>query len=488
MDSAYNVYNVFTPTTQAKLNFVDRPEVNDQLVDALLTPGKQLIVYGESGSGKSTLVQKKLEETYEAHITTQCSRTMTYEQLLLNAFDQLDRYYIEGRSSQKSRSISPSIRADFHRVRATIDANLSSTTGQSEARILAPQLTPQRLAQFLGEQRMCWVVEDFHKMLPEYKTAFAQSMKVFSDASALYPEVKTIIIGATDTARQVVEYDPEMANRVSELLVPLMTDNEISGILINGQKLLNIDLTELIIPIVEYAVGVPSICHQLGLNVCLEKQVMVRQISKRALSIEDLKPAVERYVRESSDTLKARFDKALTRHKIRKFDNCRLILSAIAGGPLSGMRAADILASIRSHSAEYPAGNLTLYLRELTQDKRGSVLRVGSDGKYRFADPLYHTFAQAILLVKARIKPEEPYVASVAVNALATYWNYNNADTNFTFKVTPGSQFDSIWSSGGNVSTISVPSEPQRPQLVAAPERRLREPTIRPHAKKPSDR
>src|SRR6201999_2025803 len=60
----YSVYQVFTPTTQARVNYVDRPEINDQFVDAVQTPGKQLIIYGESGSGKSTLLANKLEELY----------------------------------------------------------------------------------------------------------------------------------------------------------------------------------------------------------------------------------------------------------------------------------------------------------------------------------------------------------------------------------------------------------------------------------------
>jgi len=442
MASTYDVYGVFTPTTQAKLNFVSRKEINDQLVDALLTPGKQLIVYGESGSGKSTLLLNKLLQTYPAHITTQCSTTTTYEELLLDAFDQLDTYYVEGRSSQRTRSISPGVQADFLRIRAKIDANLSKSTTESQTRIIPPQLTAQRLAQFLGEQHMCWVVEDFHKMQPDAKTPFAQSMKVFSDVSASYPEVKTITIGATDTARQVVEYDPEMSNRVSELLVPLMNKEELEAILVNGQRLLNVNLAELVEPIVEYSVGVPSVCHQLALNVCLETQVVIRQAATRVLTTADLKAAIERYVRESSDTLKARFEKALRRHTVRKFDNCRLILAAMASGPLSGMLAAEILSNIRHDAHDYPTGNLTQYLKELTKDGRGSVVRLGFDRRYRFADPLYHTFAQASLLKREYVKAATPSIASIATNELARYWAGSALDPANTFTVTPGSEFD----------------------------------------------
>jgi hypothetical protein len=243
MQTGYSVEQVFTPTMPAQANFVDRKQVTNQLVDALRTPGKQLVVYGESGSGKSTLLLNKLRQVYSAHVTTQCSAVMTYEMLLLDAFDQLDPFYVTGRSSQRSRSLSPSIQADFLRLRASIDAALARTMSVTEDRMLPPQLTAQRLARFLGEQGMCWVVEDFHKMPASEKLPLAQSMKIFSDMSSAYPDIKTVIIGATETARQVVEYDPDMTNRVSELLVPLMTAEELAEIILNGQSLLNVDLS-----------------------------------------------------------------------------------------------------------------------------------------------------------------------------------------------------------------------------------------------------
>jgi len=342
-----------------------------------------------------------LWQTYPAHITTRCSTATTYESLLLDAFDQLDPYYLQGTTTQKSRNISPALTAGFLNFKASLAAGLSEGSSQAETRVLPPQLTAQRLAEFLGFQGMCWVIEDFHKMLPSEKVPFSQSLKIFCDVSANYPDVKTISIGATETARQVVEYDPEMRNRVSELLVPLMTHDELSEIIINGQDLLNIDMTRLIKPIVRYSAGVPSVCHQLALNACLEKGIADTQKKGLKFDPPDLEAAVERYVRESSDTLKASFDRALARHKIRRFDNCRLILQALARGPLEGMSYTDILNSIREQVSDYPAGNLTSYLRELIEDKRGAILRTGFDRKYRFAKPLYHTFAQLTLVERS---------------------------------------------------------------------------------------
>ena len=65
----YRVIDVFTPTKPARYAFVERESINDKLVAALRTPGKQIVVYGYTGSGKTTLLENKLHQLYENHIT-----------------------------------------------------------------------------------------------------------------------------------------------------------------------------------------------------------------------------------------------------------------------------------------------------------------------------------------------------------------------------------------------------------------------------------
>lgn len=173
----YSVYQVFTPTSHARLNFVPRDTVSDDIVDVLRTPGKQLVVYGESGSGKSTLLLKLLEQTYPDHITTQCSLATKFDQLILNAFDQLDAYYVETQSDQRTNSRTQSVVADFFRIKATIEAGSSRSIAVSGRRVVPPQLTAQRLGQFLGALGLCWVIEDFHKMNSSEKLPLAQSLR-----------------------------------------------------------------------------------------------------------------------------------------------------------------------------------------------------------------------------------------------------------------------------------------------------------------------
>ena len=309
----YDTYKVFTPTQPAINTFIERDnKVNNHLVDSLRTPGKQLVIYGHSGCGKSTLIINKLNQVYENTIITRCMKGMTFESLILDAFDQLGRFYsVETKTN--GFKIAPEINLSYNDIKASlklVELDKSKTITQKE--FVPPQLTPQRLARFFGESKSCWVLEDFHKIKGEEKTRASQIMKVFMDMSLEYSDLKLIAIGAVGTARQVVEYDNEMNNRVSEVFVPYMSDDEIEAIIISGEKLLDLRFPEKISEkIIKYSCGLPSICHQLCLNMCTNRNIYHTQKATTYLKMDDFDKAIEKFADEKSDSFKADFDKAI---------------------------------------------------------------------------------------------------------------------------------------------------------------------------------
>src|SRR5262249_43829624 len=111
---------VFTPTTPARASFVERNALNDQLVDALRTPGKQVVVYGPSGSGKTTLLLNKSPQLYPENITSICTAATTFENLLLSAFDSLDVYYSSGASVSRGKSITAKLEQAYFGIKSTV--------------------------------------------------------------------------------------------------------------------------------------------------------------------------------------------------------------------------------------------------------------------------------------------------------------------------------------------------------------------------------
>ena len=395
--STYAVTDVFTPTSPARLAFVERKAVQDRLVDALLTPGKQIVVYGHSGSGKTTLLDNKLRQLYANHITTRCMVGMTFDQLLLDAFDQLASFFETSRTVKSESNISASVANEYLGIRAAISAARTETDAHHYERVVPPQLTPQRLARFLGEAGCCWVLEDFHKIEINHKSRLSQAMKVFMDMASDYRFVKMVAIGAVGTAREVVEYDQEMRNRVSEIFVPLMEAAEIVDVLDKGFSLLNLSLS----PanknlIVKYSNGLAAVAHQLALNTCFAAGAHETMPMHDNLSSENVQRAVERYIEEESDTIKHAFDKALRQKRGGRFDNCRTILETLSEAPAEGMTRSALMQEIKKRYPSYPEGNLSRYLKELATQSRGEIVRYDENsGLYSFSNPFHKAFAMA---------------------------------------------------------------------------------------------
>ncbi|MEB8433240.1 ATP-binding protein [Cocleimonas sp. KMM 6892] len=303
----HQVSDIFTPTTPARLTFVEREEINKRIVRGLSTPGNQLVVYGHSGCGKTTLLENKLHQVYENHIRTNCMKGMTYEGIILDAFDQLAPYYITNIETLDRENISTSLSSEYISIKAQISTEIETSTTRNKSRVLPPQLTAQNLARFMGESGSCWVLEDFHKLKKKDKEKLAQLMKVFMDMSDTYKDIKIIYIGAVKTAREVVQFDREMRRRVSEIHVPLMTEDEIIKIIHKGFSLLNIgiDDKQIIWDIYNQCSGLPAICHKLCLLIC--EDMDIKQTSTEVGNSNDPDDYIEiddssEYIKESKYT------------------------------------------------------------------------------------------------------------------------------------------------------------------------------------------
>ncbi len=322
---------------------------------------------------------------------------LTFEALVLDAFDQLAPYYCTELTSTQKTSLSVQVSQEYLAIRTQIGASESRERGSKSERILPPQLTPQALGRFIGQANSCWVLEDFHKIDEPERAKLSQVMKVFMDMADDYSTLKIVAIGAVDTARQVVEYDPEMRNRVAEINVPLMSSDEIEKIIEKGQHLLNVNFgREVISSIASYSSGMASVCHHLCLNACTTKEIYETQEEQVRIDELALQEALSTYLEESSDTLKKAFDIAFKQDRARKYDNKKLIIKALSQfGPEGALRS-EIFGKIKVGEPDYPQGNLTIYLEQLCSEQAVPVMRHDtSSGRYAFSDPIFRVFAIA---------------------------------------------------------------------------------------------
>lgn len=316
---------VFTPNTIAKLTYVKRELIEDDLEKYIKLPGKQIVVYGHSGSGKTTLLRNTLIKLEQKFIRVHCEKSTTFEDILLQAFDELNAYYISEHSITLTNKISSEIKADYKAISTKISSEISSSTNEKAIKIVPPQLTPMKLAKFLGEAECVLVIEDFHKVIDVEKQRIADVIKIFIDSANEYPNVKIICIGAVGTARELIQLDSNLNSRVAELLVPLMTNSQIESIVKKGMDILNVKMEQkLIDKIVYYSNNLASITHQMCYDICYHTGIKKMKVFKKTLKVDSFKVAVDSYVRKNSDTFSKIYDSVISTHfgwnVLKKFD------------------------------------------------------------------------------------------------------------------------------------------------------------------------
>jgi len=430
-----DVTEVFTPSVPAGRGFVGREtEVDDLRKAGLRVPGAQIVVWGESGAGKSSLVNKALIDEGLIAVKTACTPGTTYEELLAAAFAGTGAFYVTETTehAEGSLSVSASAGSDLIGAKATLEGEASAGSGTTRQPIAKPQLSPQRLVAELGSRNYSWVIEDFHKLEESERVKVAHALKVFADDGAKYPKTRVIVLGVSESVDELVIETTNVASRLVDIQVPPLGHDELGRILGVGEELLNLDFSEIQTRLLDTAVGTASITHALALACCNEREVAQASDEVVAFTEPDFQKAMQSYVRTRSGRMKARFRSAMKVHRKRIYDNTELILRALAELPESGGTVGEILTIIRRGKPGYPSSNATVYLRELQQEQRGSLVRKTAAGVYRFDEPLHHAYAKAFFDAQESQPPGKPGVGAgtwdSAVGTLAVSWDALRAE------------------------------------------------------------
>ena len=407
----YSLGEVFTPGQPADKGFVSRPVEEQDLKNLLDERGTQILVWGESGAGKSSLVSNVLKNEKQLSVTTRCESTTTYEQILASAFDRMNAMVRTGHSTQDTRQLGGGAEFGGPLSPASVHTEASWEAGQTQdfERVVPAQLTSEALATRLGSKGLVWVIEDFHKVSPETRTRLADAMKVFSDESLNYPRLRMIVLGVAETAGQILRAPSNMAGRLADIPIPPLGDDDLGQLLDKGKDLLNVDFGAVRNRIIKHSVGVASITHALARECCTALGVLETSNTLMYVTAEALENAKTAYSRTRGGTMREDFDAALEITQTRKYHNYAIILRAIASLPERGATHAQILAKIRENLPDYPAGNLTTYLRKLQTDERRALIRKTSEGLFRYDRPLQHAYA--ILRFKLPVNAEEEFWA-----------------------------------------------------------------------------
>ena len=311
--------NVFTPGKIATINYLNRPELEKKVQKALDTPGVQLILYGHSGSGKTTLVRKVLERNKIKFVRTQCKTDMKFEDIILNAFDDLNTYYVSEKTSKRSLKVSQSIKADCESIATNISQTNEISSEQRMVRTLPPRLTPQRLSKLFRNIGLVWMIEDFHKLVRDEKQKLADVIKIFVDESNEIDSgkiSKIICIGAVCSPRELLSLDSNLSTRVDQIKVPLLTDKEIKEIIIKGCELLNVGVSDrLSNNLVSYSNNIGALAHSMCYDICYDAEIKKTSLIKKYIKDTSFNIAIKGYIDKNSDTFKQTYDLITAKNK-----------------------------------------------------------------------------------------------------------------------------------------------------------------------------
>jgi len=393
MSTHYTLNDVFTPSRPARITFVDREKINNRIVRALKIPGMQIVIYGHTGSGKTTLLENKLFQIYEKHIRTNCMKGMTFEQILLDAFDQLGEFYADEVTNRRKQTVDASAKAAYLDIKLKLGVSAEDEELTKKKRVVPQQLSPQSLARLMGQAGYCWVLEDFHKIEEKYKTSLSQMMKVFMDMSDRYPDLKIIALGAVNTAREVVQYDNEMSKRVAEIHVEPMSSDEIKEVIKKGCVALNITIDQkLSEDIAHHSSGLASICHKICYILCDNADIHSTLKQPLKFNQADLQSALSEYISDESDTIKCSFDKAL---KLKGAEDILWALAKINGEGAALEKVFDYIKENKQQS-KLTSERIKEILEGLGTESYGESVKFDLDSaKYSFSDPFHAAFSLA---------------------------------------------------------------------------------------------
>lgn len=305
----YKLEEVFTPNTAAKVTYVHRISLEQQLDKDLLQPGRAIIIYGHSGSGKTTLILNRLRHNKINFIKISCDHDTTYEQILLSAIDELDIFYVQQKSTYRKYSISQKLGAEFKSFKADNEKSQTVTFGQTSTRLVNPQINAQKLAKFLGEVHAVLLLEDFHKVCEGEKQKIADLVKIFIDAANDYPQLKIICIGAVDTPRELIQQGADLYPRLSEVAVPLLSDDEVQEIIKKGTKVLNVIMDRALVDKIKfYSNNIASLAHKMCFDICYQEDILKASFKKKRIDDSKFRVAVQSFIDSNSDSFKRVYD------------------------------------------------------------------------------------------------------------------------------------------------------------------------------------
>lgn len=215
-----NVEKVFTTTSIPTYTYVEPAEYNDLLV-AVRTPGKGIVVEGPSGIGKTTSIVKILSQLHLSESTTIYS----------------------------ARKVE-----DREKILMVASGNFSGIA----------------------------IVDDFHRLDLNIQERISNLMKVLADEGDLTRKI--IVIGINKVGDSLITFSPDLNNRISTIRFESNSDEKVRELILLGEKYLNICISNKD-DIVDHVFGSFHLAQLLCQKTCIQCRILETQENFRQTDV-----------------------------------------------------------------------------------------------------------------------------------------------------------------------------------------------------------
>lgn len=256
-DAAENPHSalgdVFTPTRpqRSSRRLAGRQAELSRVFRALGFERSHVVLYGERGRGKTSIVNLVANTARSAGFMV-----ARYTCAVESDFDEIMRGLVQ--------DLPPSLLA----------APIRQSTGLRgcEAALPETRILPRDIValpgQLAGRHLIC-IIDEFDRVADnDTRTRLADTIKQVSDRAV---PLSFLIVGVSDSLEDILGSHPSIQRNILPLPLPLLTDDQIEGILVRGGREAGVEFPpDIRRSIVSTARGVPYIAQLLGLHAGME--------------------------------------------------------------------------------------------------------------------------------------------------------------------------------------------------------------------------
>ena len=374
---------VFGISRDLPLNYVDRKDVDEKLVDNL-TREKHIVIYGSSKQGKTSLRKHCLQESDS--IVVQCSNRWAIEDILSNILKragfkitQSEKKTISGKNKILA-SLSASLFGLGSKIEGEKEDAQSAETTQQELE-LDPSDVNDVIAALKSISFSRFVVlEDFHYLPTEAQKDFAVALKAFHEAS----RICFIVVGVWLEENRLVVFNGDLTGRLIAIDADRWTEVELRRVIDLGEKLLNVSFdTAFETELIKESYGSVYIVQEACRQACIRAGILHTQATAACVGKGlDTREIVKEVVDQQGGRYKSFLSQFASGFQETRLEMYKWLLYPIlAAEPQKleeGFKYADLRRAMKEH---HPLGE-TLNLGNLTQALQSTAsLQVSKDIK-----------------------------------------------------------------------------------------------------------